>query len=74
MHWFEPNKKRIREHLGNCLMLVTVLNPHFGFEKPAKLSLAAHHEDTTLREAAVAPGFGIGELFDAWTYPLGENR
>src|SRR6201986_222031 len=26
----EPNKKRISEHLGNCLMLVTALNPHIG--------------------------------------------
>src|ERR1051325_2217515 len=24
----EPNKKRIGEHLGNCLMLMTALNPH----------------------------------------------
>ena len=29
----EPNKKRIREHLGNCLMLVTALNVHIGYEK-----------------------------------------
>jgi fumarate hydratase class II len=37
----EPNKKRIREHLGNCLMLVTTLNPHIGYEKAAKISLTA---------------------------------
>ena len=37
----EPNKKRIRKHLGNCLMLVTELNPHIGYEKAAKISLAA---------------------------------
>ena len=37
----EPNKKRIREHLGNCLMLVTELNPHIGYEKAAKISLTA---------------------------------
>jgi fumarate hydratase class II len=36
----EPNKKRSREHLGNCLMLVTELNPHIGYEKAAKISLA----------------------------------
>src|ERR1700719_2642468 len=38
----EPNKKRIREHLGNCLMLVTALNPHIGYEKAAKISLTAY--------------------------------
>ena len=37
----EPNKKRISEHLGNCLMLVTALNPHIGYEKAAKITLTA---------------------------------
>jgi len=37
----EPNKKRIREHLDNCRMLVTALNPHIGYEKAAKISLTA---------------------------------
>jgi fumarate hydratase class II len=37
----EPNKKRSREHLGNCLMLVTALNPHIGYEKAAKISLTS---------------------------------
>jgi fumarate hydratase class II len=33
----EPNKKRIREHLGNYLMVVTALNPHIGYQKAAKI-------------------------------------
>src|SRR6266404_4577871 len=76
----EPNKKRIREHLGNCLMLVTALNPHIGYEKAAKISLTAYHEDITLREAAVKLGFVTGEQFDSWvrpeemTHPLGGDR
>ena len=37
----EPNKKHIREHLGNCLMLVTALNPNIGYEKTAKISPTA---------------------------------
>jgi len=32
----EPNTKRIREHLGNCLTLVTALTPHIDYEKAAK--------------------------------------
>src|SRR5690242_1021401 len=32
-----PNKKRIREHLNNSLMLVTALNPHIGYEKSAAI-------------------------------------
>ena len=38
----EPNKTRIREHLGNCLILVTALNPHIGYEKAAKTFLTAY--------------------------------
>jgi len=76
----EPNKKRIREHLGSCLMLVTALNPHIGYEKAAKISLTAYHEDITLREAAMKLGFLTGEQFDSWvrpeemTHPLGGDR
>ena len=76
----EPNKKRIREHLGNCLMLVTALNPHIGYEKAAKMSLTAYYEDITLREAAMKLGFLIAEQFDSparpedMTHPLGGDR
>jgi fumarate hydratase class II len=41
----EPNEKRIREHLGSSLMLVTALNPHIGYEKAAQISLKAYRED-----------------------------
>jgi fumarate hydratase, class II len=73
----EPNKKRIKEHLDNSLMLVTALNPHIGYEKAAKISLTAYHEDLTLRDAALKLGFVTGEQFDSWvrpedmTHPLG---
>jgi fumarate hydratase class II len=50
----EPNKKRIREHLGNCVMLVTALNLHIGYEKTAKISKAAYHEDVTLTGVELA--------------------
>jgi fumarate hydratase class II len=54
-------------------MLVTVLNPHIGYEKAAKISLAAYREDTTLREAALKLalklGFLTAEQFDSWVRP-----
>jgi len=50
----EPNKKRIREHLGNCLVLVTALNLHISYEKSAKISLTAYHEDVTLTGVELA--------------------
>src|SRR6202012_3762284 len=76
----EPNEKRIKEHLDHSLMLVTALNPHIGYEKAARISLTAYHEDLSLREAAVKLGFLTGEQFDSWvrpqemTHPLGGAR
>src|SRR5580704_4028865 len=73
----EPNKKRIKEHLDNSLMLVTALNPHIGYEKAAKISLTAYREDISLREAALKVGFLNAQQFDSWvrpeemTHPLG---
>jgi fumarate hydratase, class II len=75
----EPNEKRIKEHLDNSLMLVTALNPHIGYEKAAKISLTAYHQDISLREAALKLGFLTAEQFDAWvrpkemTHPLGQD-
>lgn len=60
-----------------CAALVTALNPHIGYEKAAKISLTAYHEDLSLREAALKLGFLTGEQFDSWvrpeemTHPLG---
>jgi fumarate hydratase, class II len=73
----EPNQTRIKEHLDDSLMLVTALNPHIGYEKAARISLTAYHEDLSLREAALKLGFVTGEQFDSWvrpeemTHPLG---
>ena len=76
----EPNQKCIKDHLDNSLMLVTALNPHIGYEKAAKISLTAYHEDLSLREAALNLGFLTAEQFDLWvrpeemTHPLSEIR
>ncbi len=65
----EPDLARIREHLENSLMLVTALNPHIGYEKAAKIAMAAHREGTSLREAAVRSGFVTAAQFDEWVRP-----
>src|SRR6201995_2962494 len=65
----EPDEERIREHVDNSLMLVPALNPHIGYEKAAKISLTAYHEDLSLREAALKLGFLTAEQFDAWVRP-----
>ena len=65
----EPDRERIRENLENSLMLVTALNPHIGYEKSAKIAMAAHREGISLREAAIQSGFVTAEQFAEWVRP-----
>jgi fumarate hydratase, class II len=55
----------IADHLGRSLMLVTALTPRIGYDKAAAIAKKAHHQGTTLREAAVALGYLTAEEFDA---------
>jgi fumarate hydratase class II len=65
----EPNLARIKQHLDDSLMLATALTPHIGYEKAAQISLAAHREGTTLREAALTLGLVTAGQFDEWVRP-----
>jgi fumarate hydratase, class II len=65
----EPDRERIRHNLENSLMLVTALNPHIGYEKSAKIALAAYREGISLREAAIQSGFLTAEEFAEWVRP-----
>jgi fumarate hydratase, class II len=51
------------------LMLVTALSPVIGYDKAAEIAKKAHHEGTTLREAALALGYLSGDEFDAAVRP-----
>ena len=62
----EPRLDRIAELLDRSLMLVTALAPHIGYDKAAAIAHKAHHEGTTLREAALALGHVSAEDFDRW--------
>lgn len=64
-----PNRERIARNLDESLMLVTALNPHIGYEKAAEIALKAHHEGTTLKEAALALGYVSAQEFEAWVRP-----
>jgi fumarate hydratase class II len=45
----KANKKRIKEHLDNSLMLVTILAPHIGYDNAAKIAKTALKNGTTLK-------------------------
>lgn len=65
----EPQQQRMAELLQRSLMLVTALNPHIGYDKAAEIAQRAHHDGTSLRDAAVASGYLSAEQFDAWVVP-----
>ena len=65
----EAKTDRITRHLNESLMLVTALNPHIGYDKAAKVAKKAHHEDKTLKEAAMELGFLTSEEFDQFVRP-----
>jgi fumarate hydratase class II len=65
----EPNRKVIVNHLNNSLMLVTALNQVIGYDNAAKVAKKAHHDGTTLREAAITLGVISGDEFDRHVRP-----
>jgi fumarate hydratase class II len=60
----QPNHKKISEYLQRSLMLVTALSPVIGYDKAAAIAHAAHHEDLSLKEAAVKSGYVDEKRFD----------
>ena len=65
----EPDRERIDELVGRSLMLVTALTPHIGYDKAAEIAKKAHHEGTTLKEAALALGYLTEAEYDAMVVP-----
>jgi fumarate hydratase class II len=65
----ELNRETIDRYVHNSLMLVTALAPKIGYDNAAKVAKTAHHEKSSLREAAVKLGFLTGEEFDALVKP-----
>jgi fumarate hydratase class II len=77
MHSFEhhcvqgitANRERVAELLERSLMLVTALAPHIGYDKAAEIAKRAHHEGTTLKDAALALGYVSAEEYERWVVP-----
>jgi len=64
-----PREERIAELLSRSLMLVTALSPHIGYDRAAEIAKRAHHDGSTLREAAMALGYVSETDFDRWVRP-----
>jgi fumarate hydratase class II len=60
----EVNREKIDHYVKTSLMLVTALAPKIGYDNAAKVAHTAHHEHSSLRQAAIKLGFITGEEFD----------
>jgi fumarate hydratase class II len=65
----EANRKNIKQHVDNSLMLVTSLNPHIGYDNAAKIAKKAHKEHKTLKETTLELGLLTEEQFDQIVRP-----
>ena len=60
----KANKKKIKEHLDNSLMLVTALAPRIGYDNAAKIAKSALKNKTTLKFEAIKSGLISEKAFD----------
>src|SRR3569833_484264 len=64
----EPNREEIARKQHGSLILVFALAPHVGYYMAAKIAKQAHHDGTTLKQAAVKLGVTEAD-FDRWVIP-----
>ncbi|HXP70823.1 MAG TPA: class II fumarate hydratase [Candidatus Dormibacteraeota bacterium] len=65
----ELDHARIRENVANSLMLVTALTPKIGYDKAAEIAHKAHHDHSSLRDAALKLGYLTEKEFDDLVRP-----
>jgi fumarate hydratase, class II len=65
----EADRERIEDLVHRSLMLVTALTPKIGYDKSAEIAKKAHHEGTTLKEAALALGYLTEAEYDEAVVP-----
>ncbi|MDQ2663410.1 MAG: class II fumarate hydratase [Candidatus Eremiobacteraeota bacterium] len=65
----EANEEQIAKYLSESLMTVTALSPKIGYDKAAQIAKKAHHDKSTLKEAALALGHVSAEDFDRFVVP-----
>jgi fumarate hydratase, class II len=65
----QPNRERIDALVQGSLMLVTALSPSIGYDDAAAIAKKAHHDGTTLKEAAIALGLLTEQQYDEAVRP-----
>ena len=68
------NRERISDLMARSLMLVTALVPHIGYDKAAEIAKRASHENTSLKQAALALGYVTAEDYERWVVPASMIR
>jgi fumarate hydratase class II len=63
------NRDRIEDLVHHSLMLITALTPKLGYDKAAEIAKKAHHEGTTLKEAALSLGYVSEAEYDEMVVP-----
>ena len=66
----KANKKRIKEHLDNSLMLVTALAPMIGYDNAAKIAKNALKKGTKLKEEAIKSGLISEKNYEEIVNPM----
>lgn len=65
----EVNYEKVDDYVARCLMLVTALNPHIGYDNAAKIAKKAHKDKTGLKEAGIALNLFTAEQYAQWLKP-----
>jgi fumarate hydratase class II len=60
----KANKRKIKEHLDNSLMLVTALAPHIGYDKASKIAKSALKNNTSLKYETLKTGLISEKNYD----------
>ncbi len=68
------NRERISDLMARSLMLVTALVPHIGYDKAAEIAKHASHQNTSLKEAALALDYVTAEDYERWVVPASMIR
>ncbi|MEA2581113.1 MAG: fumarate hydratase, class [Actinomycetota bacterium] len=65
----EADRDRIADLVSRSLMLVTALTPKIGYDRAAEIAKKAHHDGTTLKEAALSLGYLTEAEYDQAVVP-----